>query len=1134
MSGTMTRREAMMADWDLRGAPRKRQRERTKDIIKYGAIGDFFVRAVESRPGSLALIVKVAKKKKKNFLIEPLPDWSAFVLAGHPTHFASLQDLLNNFAMRATAPIPVRLTSISPYAGAKPRKSAATLSQAVPGYGRRPPVRSPNGASYGQQLQALEQLAAQGTPEAQQAAEAQFELLRKRYAVQQARVEALEVAISHVRSGGDPGSLQHVMSHVGGNVPANSRGGVPIAQPGDSISGVLNMRGQIEPYPRNRHHQQQQRLSAVPESPQERQQPTRGPARGSFVTPLSRGGRARGSRPNALEDILSDPQAIKESAILQQELELMRAKKEQMKLELKLIERKRRARLKKKRGGGLTTSTSEDDDTTEGGYSNHPDDDEYDEDDDNNNDDLAELDALQEEGSTIVLGGLISDAEAVEEAQRLNKHIRELKRRLLVLSRKQAALDKKKRGQLFRRPGKKEAREMQRQYDEINRERKQLEEEMKKLLEERHQFNMLALQKEMDVQRTAMEKQRRLMEEERLKHMEEREQLLAKLDEERLKWKEEQLKSPPVSETASATGTGSGNGTRGGNNTSTATSNSNSNGNARFQPARGVDVPRADTGGFTANSNTPDWLSVLRNRKAGVSTNSGDDQTTSSDRFSGANSNNDVRSNPNASVGALASKFSSQPVNSSSSAHTASSSSAYRSSNNSNSNSNSNYNSSTTNAYGSTATTTTHHTHTTTSATATAATGGSSSSASRGDTKKERRGSNESSASSLSSSSSSAAASDGKGGEEVSAEALDVTMIDRDSDMDDDEWDRYLAARRAALEKKAEERRKAIAAREEQLREAEMQRMLQLERERYERELEDKLTRLREEEERRRQRETELREREEAERKRLEAQRKELEEKERERQEKELQSREAERKQREAELLSALEDARQREQEFKEFLATQESRREREEREWKERVAKEKLELQQKIEEETEKKRRAQQASLAQLKRQREALLQQQRAFEEAMAKIQQEAAQSKATAFRALQEVERQQHMLQVESTGGDYEELVEGFDSFGMGDDADNLSSFSVFSSTPVPAATTGSRTSAGSSKRGSSSSASGGASRSKAHLQETPQEPLRLVKFKKPQQRGGSGSGSGGSGNEQCTFLGNCTCPKCRQAS
>ena len=150
-------------------------------------------------------------------------------------------------------------------------------------------------------------------------------------------------------------------------------------------------------------------------------------------------------------------------------------------------------------------------------------------------------------------------------------------------------------------------------------------------------------------------------------------------------------------------------------------------------------------------------------------------------------------------------------------------------------------------------------------------------------------------------------------------------------------------------------------------------------------------------------------------------------------------------------ILQALQEARQRESEFREFLAQQEARRDREAKEWERRTEREKRELKQQIEREVEQRRRAQHASIAQLQRQKESLLRQQRAFEEAMAKIQSEAMQSKATAFRALQEVERQHQLLSVGADGDVVmeeemgEETPTGF-GFDASTGADNLSSFSM----------------------------------------------------------------------------------------
>ena len=196
-----------------------------------------------------------------------------------------------------------------------------------------------------------------------------------------------------------------------------------------------------------------------------------------------------------------------------------------------------------------------------------------------------------------------------------------------------------------------------------------------------------------------------------------------------------------------------------------------------------------------------------------------------------------------------------------------------------------------------------------------------------------------------------------------------------------------------------------------------------------------------------------------------------------------------------------------------------------------------------------EQRRRAQHASIAQLQRQKESLLRQQRAFEEAMAKIQSEAMQSKATAFRALQEVERQHQLLSVGADGDVVmeeemgEETPTGF-GFDASTGADNLSSFSM----------TAGATSSMSSRPSSSSMHTASRTRTSQQQQRgggvgaSSDEPLRLVKFKKPRQSsrgrgrgdGGDdddndvGGGSGYGGEQQCTYLGNCTCPKCQKAN
>jgi hypothetical protein len=115
--------------WDLRDADRKTQRLRSNSLKKTGVIGDYFVRASDSKPGCLGLIVKTGKKKCQAFLIHQSEDWTTFQLQGSPRRFSNLVELLHYHSQHVELPVPIILSPIPLDSESEP--SSVQVSQAA-------------------------------------------------------------------------------------------------------------------------------------------------------------------------------------------------------------------------------------------------------------------------------------------------------------------------------------------------------------------------------------------------------------------------------------------------------------------------------------------------------------------------------------------------------------------------------------------------------------------------------------------------------------------------------------------------------------------------------------------------------------------------------------------------------------------------------------------------------------------------------------------------------------------------------------------------------------------------------------------------------------------------------------------
>lgn len=753
----------------------------------------------------------------------------------------------------------------------------------------------------------------------------------------------------------------------------------------------------------------------------------------------------------ALQKLLSDPDAIKQSAMLQHELEVMKEKKEQLKLQLELYRRR----------SGLGNS-----------------------------------------GDATSAMKLLTDNEAIEKSQQMQREISELMRKRDQLDRQLADLAQQRKEIPRKKRNKKQIESIDKDYRDLENERFQVEQDRKFLEEERTQLVISSLEAELGLQRDAVERHRRILEEERVKHLEERDKLLATLEEERIKHKEEIMRLESLPEWAQS---------------------------QKKTPTQ----QRQISSGISAHNKTdhssneeedregavPDWLVELKMRKTGLA----GVVTGSTGNAAGVTNQSAKDASKENNEECIHSKVEA-------------------------------------------------------------------------------------------------------GGDATSVESFD---FDFDAVPGTKEWEKQLAARKALLEKRSEERRKLIAEREKKLRDAELQRLLLLEREQHERKFEERMEILKQEEKARLTKERERRKKEESERKHLEEQRVKKEKELREQQAQQHEMDLTERKQREAELMEELEKAKRREEQFRIEMEEHEVKRSLEERKWREQVQAEKRFMEDRIRKEQEQRRQVQQTTLQELKRQKEVLIRQQRAFEEAMSKIQRDVAQSKSAALQAIQSVEWQHHVLELQ-----HQQETEGVNNLeppSFTTDTDALSSFSsasalneaMSSSKTTPAYPNSSRDTPKSqlSEKGSNCASvdvftSSAADQepfkidadtylsdtetihgsendnssdihesqrqllqlqsemqhvkdSQTHKKEkdvlhipqhseftskpplltagrlkTPilsqqpkmpqaqDEPLRLVKFKKPVQLSLQTSEGGSTHRqEQCTFLGNCQCPNCR---
>eukprot|EP00049_Salpingoeca_infusionum_P001312 m.47323 g.47323 ORF g.47323 m.47323 type:complete len:863 (+) comp10970_c1_seq2:79-2667(+) len=275
----------VMNAWDQRGQTREGQRKHLAKLIKHGQIGDFFVRNAESMPGCFGLTVKVSKKKTMNFLIEQSEDWSLH-LVGCRLDFSNLLSVLQYFSTGIQEPLPVQLTSIHDgasqqesrepsHAPVPPPLAGAQQQQQQQQYpGHHPALLAAPGVS--QSLAEIERLATMEDPAARNAAMAHYNVLERQVESSQARVSALQSAIEHVRAGGDPSGLNALMTRLGiqAQIPlppptpmlAQQRA-VPVANPGDSISAVIDMQQGGPPHPSSKSKKQRLRTVAEETTP---------------------------------------------------------------------------------------------------------------------------------------------------------------------------------------------------------------------------------------------------------------------------------------------------------------------------------------------------------------------------------------------------------------------------------------------------------------------------------------------------------------------------------------------------------------------------------------------------------------------------------------------------------------------------------------------------------------------------------------------------------------------------------------------------------------------------------------------------------------------------------------------------
>lgn len=104
-------REAELAAWFLGGLGRSELKAVAMDVLRNGAIGEFFVRDVASNPNALGLSIKVGGHDLRNYLILPKIHNSrtSVMIRGTNEFFSTLSELIAFYTLRPRPALPCQL-----------------------------------------------------------------------------------------------------------------------------------------------------------------------------------------------------------------------------------------------------------------------------------------------------------------------------------------------------------------------------------------------------------------------------------------------------------------------------------------------------------------------------------------------------------------------------------------------------------------------------------------------------------------------------------------------------------------------------------------------------------------------------------------------------------------------------------------------------------------------------------------------------------------------------------------------------------------------------------------------------------------------------------------------------------------
>eukprot|EP00729_Bicosta_minor_P018512 gene18512-22208_t len=124
-TGVPVDREAELTPWFLGGLGRSELKAVAMDVLRNGAIGEFFVRDVASNPNALGLSVKVGNHDLRNYLILPKSQNNriSVMIRGTNEVFSSLSELIAFYALRPRPALPCQLMM-------RGQRSAAPQAQA--------------------------------------------------------------------------------------------------------------------------------------------------------------------------------------------------------------------------------------------------------------------------------------------------------------------------------------------------------------------------------------------------------------------------------------------------------------------------------------------------------------------------------------------------------------------------------------------------------------------------------------------------------------------------------------------------------------------------------------------------------------------------------------------------------------------------------------------------------------------------------------------------------------------------------------------------------------------------------------------------------------------------------------------